>query len=183
MTGRLLFLDTLLAILLVVAFLSDALATTREAQQPGSSLTSWSYLGPDREGIRSATAPASLSVPEGIAGPVRVSPTRNAGTPAGAGRWSFIRTYWYGGSDGLDDGTHHFADGGVFREGTFAVAMNSVPLGSWVVLRWHDRSLLVQVRDRHGKSVRDFVDMTRAASAWLFGVPRNATVSWRRVTP
>jgi hypothetical protein len=174
-TGRLLFLDTLLAILLVVAFLSDALATTREAQQPRPETVHASAASP-------LAAPASLSVSEGIAGPVRVaSPRVSPVASGGQGRWHLIRTTFFGGSDGLDDGTHHFADGGLFRPGTFAVAMNSVPLGSWIVLRWHDRSLLVQVRDRHGKSARDFVDMTLAASAWLFGRPSNHTVEWRRV--
>jgi hypothetical protein len=122
-------------------------------------------------------------LPEGAAGPVRALPSWFTPVPPARGqaRWHTIRTTYYGGSDGLDDGTHHFADGGLFRKGAWAIAANHLPLGTWLELRWKGRTVIAEVRDRHGKSVRPFLDLTVALSRALFGSPANHTIQYRRL--
>jgi hypothetical protein len=183
-TGRLAIAPTLAGILAVLLIVHIALATTRSPLLPAASppAAPVSDLRP--------TASAATPLPEGTdtlpphsSGPVEVAP--RPGTPVratvGQGRWHSIRTTYYGGSDGLDDGTHHFADGGLFRKGAWAIAANHLPLGTWLELRWKGRTVIAEVRDRHGKSVRPFLDLTVALSRALFGSPANHTIQYRRL--
>ena len=89
MTGRLAALDTLLSALLVIAFCSSALATSRSGQEPAATplAASVSVLVP--------TVPASTPAPRGPAGPVEGASLVPTGTPAvGQGRWPFVFVAW-----------------------------------------------------------------------------------------
>jgi hypothetical protein len=106
MTGR---LDPLaaLAALAVVLFLAVAVDShSPQPYVPAATFAPFPTPWPD----------ATDTLPPHSSGPVEVAP--RPGTPVratvGQGRWHSIRTTYYGGTDGLDDGSHYFADGGLF---------------------------------------------------------------------
>jgi rare lipoprotein A (peptidoglycan hydrolase) len=88
--------------------------------------------------------------------------------------WGSIYATYYG--PGLWG--RHTADGTILRRDSIWVASNSLPLGSWVIVRVGNRSLLLQVKDRHGRGKADFLDLTQAAADWLHH-RYSGPVEWR----
>jgi hypothetical protein len=182
----------ILLVLVVLTFLAgflthSVLAASRSPQQLGSARSgpasespiAVAAASPEPRGWSDASIAPGVSVGEGgVPTPAKPSP---------AGRWHLIYVTFYGGSDHLDDGTHHFADGAVFLPGTWAIASGpDIRLGTWLELRWTDphgvlHSETAEVRDRHGRGTAPFLDLTVALSAALFGVAGNHIVEWRRV--
>ena len=165
-TNRAMLVAVVIALVagLVVGLSAHALAASRSPQEPGP-----------------LPVPVASPLPSGTAGPVRVRHDLSTPEPpAGTGRWRLIATTFFGGSDGLDDGTHHFADGTLFVAGTWAIASGpDLKLGTWLELRWHGTTVTAEVRDRHGRSDAPFLDLTIGLATALFGKAGNHTIAWR----
>jgi hypothetical protein len=165
-TNRAMLVAVVIALVagLVAGLSAHALAASRPPQEPGP-----------------LPVPVASPLPSGTAGPVRVRHDLSTPEPpAGTGRWRLIATTFFGGSDGLDDGTHHFADGGTFVAGTWAIASGpDLKLGTWLELRWHGTTVTAEVRDRHGRSAAPFFDLTLGLATALFGKAGNHTIAWR----
>jgi rare lipoprotein A (peptidoglycan hydrolase) len=89
--------------------------------------------------------------------------------PSAKIQWKSIKATYYRWQDFVG---RHTADGTPYTPDLYGIASNSLPMHTWVLLLYKGkdkilRHLLVQVKDRHGRSQTDFFDMTSAVCKYL----------------